>query len=120
MISNQSRGAPITNALYVEGQVLKKMAVSAFICYHVHAQTALQPTNMTELFHTWLNSGIGDYLLVMLTLFILWMGAISGLRLLIETSIPNALRAIITHYFVAKHGAELAKQKLDKDNANNQ
>jgi hypothetical protein len=45
------------------------------------------------------------------------MGIISGIRVLIETSVPKAIKEIITHYFVAKHGAELAKQKLDKENA---
>jgi hypothetical protein len=72
---------------------------------------------MTEFIHTWLNSGIISYLIVMLSLFIVWMAIVSGIRVLIETSVPKAIKEIITHYFVAKHGAELAKQKLDKENA---
>jgi hypothetical protein len=56
----------------------------------------------------------------MLTIFILYMMTLSGIRVIIETSIPSAIKQIITHFYVARHGAELAKRKIETESNNAQ
>mgnify|MGYP006268359189 CR=1 FL=1 len=70
---------------------------------------------MTEFIHTWFNSGIVSYLLVMLTLFILWMMILGGIRILIETSLPKAMVEILKNYLAIKNAAEVARKKLEKN-----
>ena len=70
---------------------------------------------MTEFIHTLFNSGIVSYLLVMLTLFILWMMILGGIRILIETSLPKAMVEILKNYLAIKNAAEVARKKLEKN-----
>ena len=74
---------------------------------------------MTELIHTWFNSGIVSYFIVMLTIFMLYMMILAGVRIIIETAIPKAFEQCAKMYLSISRAADVAKAKLLKEQDGN-
>lgn len=74
---------------------------------------------MNELIKLWFNSGLVNYLLVMLTILILTMMIFSAIRVILEISIPKAYKECIGYYFIVKNASYFARKKIIKDNVTN-
>lgn len=61
------------------------------------------------LFTDWIN-----YFLVLVTGFLIYMAIISGIRVILETSIPKCFEICSKHYYTMKNASEIAKLNLIK------
>ena len=74
---------------------------------------------MTTLINTWFNSGLVSYLLIMLTIFMLYMMILAGVRIIIESAIPKAFEQCAKIYVSISRAADVAKAKLLKEQDGN-
>lgn len=65
-------------------------------------------------FTDWIN-----FFLVLITGFILYMGILSGIRIIIETAIPKGFELCCKHFFTMKSASEIAHLNIIKQEFKN-
>lgn len=68
---------------------------------------------MNTLINVWFNEGLASYLLVMLTLLIIYMAVMSGVRVIFETAIPACVEKSTQAYYTTKKSVERAVAKTE-------